>query len=670
MGWKGEVLWLPPEEFVREANLTRYVEWLRDEKKMGFQVSYGDPNANVKHYNELWEWSVTELERFWESVWEYFKIKSHTPYTKVLSSRKMPGTRWFTGATLNFAEHAFANAKPGEEAVVCRGEDGSRRALSWEELARQTASVAATLRELGVGKGDRVAAYVTAVPESVVALLAAASIGAIWVGVGSELASRTVIDRFLKTEPKVLFAVDGYQYNGREFPKEEDVARIAEAVPSIGCVVLIPSLKRGMGLKTSKKVVHWDEAAGRRDGKLEFTPVEFNEPLWILFTSGTTGIPKPVVHSHGGILIEVFKAMRFHLDIKSTDRFHWYSTPSWMMWNANLATLFTGGVSVFYVGSPMYRGLTPLWELAEKERLTILGLSAPFIHGCMKVGLEPGSQFDLKALREVGSTAAPLSPEGFRWVYSKVKRDVWLNPSSGGTDVCSGFVGGCPILPVWAGEMQCRWLGAKVEVFTAEGRPVVGEVGELVVTEPMPSMPLYLWGDQDNKWYLEEYYAMFPNAWWHGDWIVVTERGTAIILGRSDSTIKRSGVRIGTLDVYRVVEAMPEVAGSLAVEVGGKLVLYVVLKPGFTLTEELKEKIREKMKSEIAPYVVPDLIIQVPDIPMTLNFKKLEVPVRKILSGWEVKKAVNLDNLMNPEALFKLIEATKPYLEEIRRGQG
>ncbi len=658
-------MWLPSDEEIENANITKYIEWLRDVKKMDFDVSYSDPVANVKHYNKVWRWSVTEIEDFWASIWQYFKVKSYSPYTRVLSERVMPGARWFLGATLNFAEHAFRHSRPGEEAIVCWTEDGGRRAITWDELANNTASLAYTLRDLGIKKGDRVAAYMTAVPESAAAFLATASIGGIWVGLGSELAPRTVIDRFNQLEPKIIFVVDGYYYNGKELDKEGDIEKIVNNVSSIETVVMIPTLKESPEVRTDKKVMYWDEVAGRREAKLEFEPVDFNHPLWVLFTSGTTGIPKPVVHSQGGMLLEMYKGMGFHLDIKPTDRYHWYSTLTWMMWNANLAGLFAGATVVFFVGSPLYEFLMVLWRMAEKERLTILGLSAPFIYGCMKIGLEPGAQFNLESVRQIGSTAAPLSPDGYRWIYSKVKEDVWLNSASGGTDVCSGFVGGCPILPVWAGEMQCRWLGAKVESFNLEGKPVINEVGELVITEPMPNMPLYLWGDTDNRRYIEDYFSMFPGVWWHGDWILITDRGTSIIMGRSDSTIKRKGIRMGTLDIYKVVEGLDEIVNSLAIGVKDKIVLYVVLGPGAKLDEELKKKIRDKMKSELGPYFIPDFIIRVDEIPMTLNFKKLEVPIKKILLGWDIEKAVNLDNVMNPDAIYKVVDATKPYLNQI-----
>jgi len=661
------ILWEPSPDFIARTEMAKYIEWLAREKGKDFHVS-DKALENVENYRRVWQWSVERLEEFWETIWEYFKIISYTPYRSVLEERIMPGARWFNGSTLNFAEHALRRAKPGEEAIVYVREDGVRRSLTWDDFMRQVASFAAWLRKVGVSRGDRVAAYISQVPEGVIALLATASIGAIWAAVGSEIVPRAVIDRFKQLQPKILIAVDGYVFRGVTIPKLKDVEEIVKAVDSIERVVLIPNIMEEPRLDVSKPVHYWSEVVEEK-AKLEFEPVPFDHPLWVLYTSGTTGIPKPIVHGHGGITIEAYKAAPLHLDVRSEDRYLWYSTPSWMMWNAVVMGLLTGATIAFYDGSPMHRNLLPLWEVAEKERLTILGTSAPFIHACMKAGLEPGYQFNLKSLKEIGSTAAPLSPDGFEWVYKKVKEDVWLNPSSGGTDVCSGFVGGCPILPVWKGEMQCRWLGVKVEAYSLEGKPVINEVGELVVELPMPSMPLYFWGDPEFKWYKESYFSMFPGVWWHGDWLLITDRGTAIILGRSDSTIKRKGVRMGTLDFYKVVEALPEIVNSMVVEVKGKVFLFVVTKPGVKLDEELKNKINNALRENLGPYFIADYIIQVPDIPMTLNYKKLEVPTRKILMGWPIEKAVNLASVLNPEAVFSLVEAAKPYIEQLKEEQ-
>ncbi|WP_069807502.1 acetoacetate--CoA ligase [Vulcanisaeta thermophila] len=665
MSTQPKILWRPSEDVIKNSNLVKYSRWLCEVHNVCIEFTE-DPLKNVSIYDRLWRWSVDNLELFWETIWQFFGIISHSPYDKVLEPKTMPGARWFIGARLNYAEHVFRAARWGEEAVVYVREDGVRRSLTWDQLYRQVSSLAHWLRSVGVGKGDRVGAYVSQVPEAIVALLATASIGAIWVGVGAELAPRAVIDRFSALQPKVLIAVDAYPYRGRVFDKYGDVEQIVNSVPSIERVVVIPNMRGSVELKLNKPVHDWNEVTKQRGLRLTYEPMETNDPLWVLFTSGTTGIPKPVVHSHGGVLLEAYK-VGLHMDYKPTDKFTWYTTPSWMMWNFTVDALLYGTTVLFYDGDPTARNFEPFWEITEKEGLTILGLSAPYIHAAMKSTIEPGRQFNLKTLREIGSTAAPLSPQGFEWVYAKVKEDVWLAPISGGTDVVSAFVGGCPVLPVWEGEMQCRWLGAAVNVYNEEGKPVTNEVGELVLEKPMPSMPIYFWGDKDYTWYRESYFSMFPGVWRHGDWTMITDRGTVIITGRSDSTIKRRGIRIGTLDIYKVVESLPEVTGSLAIEVKNKLILLVALKPGLQLTEELKRKINDALRSQLGPYYIADYIIQVPDIPMTRNYKKLEVPIRKVLMGWPVDKAVNINAVLNPEAFYAVLEALKPYLEEIMK---
>jgi len=660
------VLWSPSSSVTRDSNILRFANWLREFYGLNFEVSIDNPRENVKNYDALWRWSVDNLETFWEAVWRYFNVTSHTPYTKVLEPAKMPGARWFVGSRLNYAEHVFRAARWGEEAVVYVREDGVRRSLTWDQMAREVASLANWLRGVGVGRGDRVAAYVSQIPEAIVALLATASVGAIWVGVGAELAPRAAIDRFNILKPRVLVAVDGYPYRGRVFDKYGDVRQIVDSVDSIERVVIVPNMRDSVELRINKPVHDWRDVTSTRGLGLSFEPMEFNEPLWVLFTSGTTGIPKPVVHSHGGVLLEAYK-VGLHMDYKPSDKFTWYTTPSWMMWNFTVDALLFGTTILFYDGDPTFRNFEPYWEITEKEGLTILGLSAPYIHAAMKSTIEPGRQFNLKTLREIGSTAAPLSPQGFEWVYTRVKEDVWLAPISGGTDVVSAFVGGCPILPVWEGEMQCRWLGAAVNVYDEEGRPVVNEVGELVLEKPMPSMPIYFWNDPDYRWYMESYFNVFPGVWRHGDWALITDRGTVVITGRSDSTIKRKGIRIGTLDIYKVVESLPEVQGSLAIEVKGKLVLLVALRPGLQLTDELRRRINDALRTQLGPYFIADYIIQVPDIPMTRNYKKLEVPIKKVLMGWPVDKAVNINAVLNPDAFYATLEALKPYMEELMR---
>lgn len=648
----GEVLWEPSEDRKARAQLTKYAEWLRNMRGM-----------DAQDYDALWKWSVSSLEEFWQSVWDYFDVNSHTAPKAVLSSHEMPGARWFEGATLNYAEHALRNRTPDGAALVYRSEDGRRRTLTWAETQRQVGALSESLRQLGVMNGDRVAAYVSAVPEAVIGLLASATLGATWAAVGLELAPRAAVDRLGPLSPKVLIAGDGYVYNGRANHKHHDVEEVARGMPTVKTVITVPSLGDGrdLSLRTATELP-WPEAVDHDGATLSFEPVPFDHPLWILYTSGTTGVPKPIVHGHGGMVLEALKSS-LHLDLVSGDRFLWYSSPSWMMWNVVANSLLTGATALFYDGSPLHDGYRVLWQIAEEEDLTTLGVSAPFLHGCMKAGVEPGESFDLRHMRELGSTAAPLSTEGFRWVFRHVKSDLWLNSASGGTDVCSGLVGGCPWLPVYAGEMQCRWLGVKAEAYDVNGRPATDGIGELVVEEPMPSMPVYFWGDTDNRWYREAYFGKFPGVWWQGDWIRFTPTGTAVIYGRSDSTIKRKGVRIGTLDIYKIVEALPEVRTSMAVEVKGRLVLFLALNPPRVFDDTLRARVTEALRSSLGPYFMPDTIVSVPDIPVTLNFKKLEIPMKKILLGWTLAQAVNMDNVLNPEALHEAVRAALPVVE-------
>jgi acetoacetyl-CoA synthetase len=657
----GDLIWTPSEDIIKNSNVVKFIDYLNS-KGHRFEVDYSNPIKNIEYYNNLWKFSVENFEEFWKIIWEYFNIKSN--YTKVLEYKKMPWVKWFLGSKLNYVEYLLRNTRGSEDAIIYIREDNFRKRISWLEFENKVQSFANWLKKVGIYENDRIVAYISQVPEGVIALAATSYIGAIFSVAGAELAVRAVIERFKQLEPKVLIAVDGYIHNGKEFSKINDILELVKSIPSISRVIIIPNL----GLKVpdlGKPTYLWDEVTKERAPQ-DFRPlkVNFDRPLWILYTSGTTGIPKPIVHGHGGIVLEGLKLGHIHLDLKPNDKFLWYSTPSWMVWNVVVNGLLSGATIVFYDGSPTYNNYTKIWEVTEKERISILGLSSPFIHASMKLNVEPKS-YNLKSLRSIGVTAAPLSPQGYEWVYKNIKEDIWLNSVSGGTDVMTGFVGGVPILPVWAGEIQCRLLGVAVDAYNEEGKPVVNEVGELVVTKPIPSMPLYFWNDPEFKWYLESYFSMFPGVWRHGDWIKITERGSVIILGRSDSTIKRKGIRMGTLDIYKVVESLPEVQNSLAVEVKEKLILYVVLKPNIVLDENIKNKIKDALRNNLGPYFIPDYIIQVQDIPMTLNFKKLEVPVKKILLGWDINKAVKLETLQNPEALIKLIEASKPIIMQI-----
>ena len=659
----GKPMWQPSEDMIRNARITRYAEWLNETAGKKFEIS-DDPSGNIINYHNIWKWSIDRYEEFWKSIWDFFEVKSYSPFSTVVSAGKMPGLKWFPGSSLNYAEHILRKSRNGETAIIYRREDGFRRTFSWNDLSRQAVSLASTLRSLGIRKGDVVAGYMSAVPEAVISLLGTASIGAIWSVTGSEISSRAVIDRYNQIKPRTLIATDHYVYNGKTLDKSRDIEAVLAGVPSIEKVILVRTGDKPGEMRAMGKQMEWEEASRQEVTRISYEPVDFNHPLWILYSSGTTGIPKPIVHSHGGIVLEAMKGT-LHLDVNENDKFLWYSSPSWMMWNIAVNVMMSGCTVAFFDGSPMYGNMLPLWEVAEKESLTILGTSAPFIHANMKADLHPGSQFSLRKLREIGSTAAPLSPQGFRWLSRSVSPDIWIDAASGGTDVCTAFVGGCAIMPVWEGEMQCSWLGAAVDSFNPEGRSIVGSIGEMVITKPMPSMPLYFWGDSDYKWYRESYYALFPEVWWQGDWITMSKIGTVVISGRSDSTIKRKGVRIGTSDIYKVVESIPDVKNSLAVEVQGFMVIFISPLSKSSILTDLSLRIKQTLARELGPGFVPDLIVDVDEIPTTLNYKKLEVPVKKLLMGWDLRKAVNLDSIQNPDALIALVEKGKPLVNNL-----
>lgn len=649
---EGQLLWEPSEEWQRTSNVARYLDWLQT----GELGRSAQGARSFGSYAELWEWSTTDLESFWASIWTYFGVVAHREPERALGRRSMPGAEWFPGAELNYAEHALRR-RDDHPALVFRNEDGDRRSTSYAELAGDVAGVAALLRRLGVERGDCVAAYLPNVPEAVVAFLATASIGAIWSLCAPELGVSSVLDRFGQLRPKVLFAVDGYRYGGRSFGRLDAVAEIRRRLPTVEATVLVPVLGKeplgGSSAAGRGRMVPWPgpgQAAG-----LSFEAVPFSHPLWVLYSSGTTGLPKGIVHGHGGVLLEQLKSLSLHLDVTAGSRLFWFTTTGWVMWNRLVSGLLLGATVVLYDGSPSHPDLGALWRLAEEERLTQFGAGAPFLHALTKEGFEAGRRFDLSCLRLIGSTGAPLQPEAFAWVYQQVKQDVLLASISGGTDVCSALVGCCPLLPVHAGEIQCRCLGARVEAYDGSGRPVVGEVGELVVTQPMPSMPLRLWDDAGDRRYRESYFAHYPGAWRQGDWIKVTARGSCVIYGRSDATLNRGGVRAGTSELYRVVEDLPELADSLVVHVDGgqadRLLLFVVLRDDAVLDEALRASIGERIRRELSPRHVPDEIRAVPEVPRTLNGKKLEVPVRRILSGTPPSEAVHPDAMLNPRAL-------------------
>ena len=636
---------------MERANITRYRRWLKEHRGLSFES-----------YDSLWRWSVGDLEGFWSSVWEFFGVKAHRPYVRVLGERRMPGARWFEGAELNYAEHALGR-RDEHAAIVAGSETRPLITLTYAELHRQTAAVAASLKRLDVGRGDRVAAFMPNVPEALVAFLATASIGATWSSCSAEFGISSVVDRFQQIEPKVLFAVDGYRYGGKPFDRLPQVGQLVGSLPSLEATVVVPYLTERPSLDGIRGAHLWHDLFAGNPG-LTFEPVPFEHPLWILYSSGTTGLPKPIVQGHGGILLEHLKTLSLHLDLGSEDRFFWYTTTGWMMWNFLISGLLLGSTVVLYDGHPGHPDLDVLWRLAQDTGTTYFGASAPYIHTCVREGLAPSRQLDLSRLRGVGSTGAPLSSEGFRWVYDRIGPNVLLNSLSGGTDLCTGFVGACPMVPVYAGEISCRLLGASVEAYDQQGRSVVDEVGELVLTAPMPSMPLFLWNDPGAQRYRESYFEMFPGVWRHGDWFKVTKRGSCVIYGRSDSTLNRGGVRMGTSEFYRAVEGLPEILDSLIVDTGqlgaeGRLLLFVVLRSDVVLDAALKARINDKLRRDLSPRHVPDEIHAIPEVPYTLNGKKVEVPVRRLLAGTPLEKAASMDAMRNPESLHYFVNLVR-----------
>jgi acetoacetyl-CoA synthetase len=649
---EGAVLWEPSAAFRERSELTRYMRWLADRKGLGFAG-----------YQALWEWSVRDVEAFWASLWEFFEIRASSPYERVLPERRMPGARWFAGARLNYADHVFRHASAHHPAIIARSELRPTTEISWAELADQVGAVAASLREMGIGPGDRVVSYMPNIPETVVAFLACASLGAIWSSCAPDMGTRAVVDRFRQIEPKVLFAVDGYAYGGKSFDRRPVLAEIVAALPTLASVVVLPYLDPTARLDAFPGAVAWSKLI-ERPAPLACESLAFDHPLWIVYSSGTTGVPKAIVHGHGGIVLEHLKTLLLHQDVHAGDRFFWMSSTGWIVWNLAVGGLLAGCTVVLLDGNPAYPDPGAVWRYIGETRCRLFGSGAALLTAAIKAGVSPAKIADLSALDVISTTGSPLPIDAFEWVYEHVKHDVWLAPISGGTDVAAGFVGGSPILPVTAGEMQCAMLGVAARAFDDQGRALVGMVGELVITEPMPSMPLYFWNDPDGTRYRESYFEMYPGHWRHGDWIRFTERGTCVIYGRSDTTINRYGIRMGTAEIYRAVEDMPEVVDSLVVDLEylGResfMPLFVVLAPDASLDDTLKHRIKDQIRTQASGRHVPNEIYSVDEVPRTLTGKKLELPIRKILLGATADTVASPDAMGNPQSLEFFVELAR-----------
>ncbi|WP_319824700.1 acetoacetate--CoA ligase [Thalassovita sp.] len=633
------VLWTPTPERAENTLMAGYIRWLRTHRGLQFD-----------DYNALWEWSISDLEGFWTSIVEFFEIRFSQPWQTVLKERKQPGADWFAGAQMNYADQVFrwAVAKPDAQALVVHSQTFGRSEMTWAELQQAVANVAQNLREMGVGKGDRVVAILPNTEVSVIAFLATISLGAIWSLCAPDMGHVAILDRFRQIEPKVLIATDGYNHMGRLIDRADIVAGIAADLPTLKHQVILPVVG---DLPTG--AIHWQTLL-QGDAALTPEQVDFSHPLWVVYSSGTTGNPKPIVHGHGGALLEGAK-QSLHMDITDQTRFLWLTSSGWIMWNVQLACLAKGATVVMFDGAANHPDMTEVWRIAAAERLTYFGAGAAYFTGCQKAGIRPAAELDLSSITAIGATGSPMTEEGYDWVYSQIAQDVWLAPISGGTDIAGAFVCGNPMLPVRAGEMQCRALGNAVRSFDENGQELIGEVGELVCTEPLPSMPLFFWGDTDNLRLTDSYYDTYPGIWRHGDWIEITPDGGAVIYGRSDATINRRGLRLGSSEIYRAVEALDEVQDSLVVDLeflgrDSFMPLFVVMTDGHVMNDAMKDKIRAAIRSGVSARFLPDDIVALPEVPRTLSGKKLEVPVKKLLLGGDPAKVVNRDSMANPDS--------------------
>lgn len=647
---EGDLLWRPSQSRIDSSEMTRFMRWLSRERDLVFDS-----------YEALRQWSVDDVASFWAAFWDFYEIQSATPYKQVLKEAVMPGAQWFEGATLNFAEHALRHARGEEPAILFASEVEPLARLSWDELRAQVARLAHALRESGVQPGDRVVAFMPNIPETMIACLAVVSVGAIWSSCATDFGATTVLDRFQQIEPRLLFTVDGYRYGNKDFDRSNEVRAIIDGLPTLQQVIYLPYLDKTAAAPVDS-AVPWSDFLGDAEvPPLVFEPLAFDHPLWVVYSSGTTGLPKAIVHGHGGVLLELHKMLGLHSNLRPDTRMFFYSSSGWIMWNILMASLLVGSTPVLYDGHPSAPEVDILWRLASESRATLFGASPTYLAMMQKEGVVPKASYDFDAMEGVLLTGSPATPESMQWLYENVKQDLWVTSQSGGTDVASAFVNGSCNLPVYAGEIQARSLGVDAHAFNEAGEPVINEVGELVITQPMPSMPLYFWNDEGNHRYLDSYFDTWPGVWRHGDFFELNDRGGCFIRGRSDSTLNRYGVRIGTAEIYRCVEALDEVEDSMVVNLDlpeGKffMPMFVRLKQGQELSEALKQKITQALKRQCSPRHVPDAYYAVPAIPYTLTGKKLEVPVRKILMGGDVARSVSRDAMQNPASIDYFIE--------------
>lgn len=664
---EGALLWRPSEQFARSSNMARYMAWLKETRGLDFAK-----------YEPMRQWSVDKLEDFWASLWDHFQVHSTTGYKRVLDTRSMPGCRWFEGSQVNYAEHilrAEADASPGKIALYHASERAGLAAITWHELGRQVRVLATQMRALGVRPGDRVVSYMPNIPETIVAVLASAAVGAIWASSAPEFGVKTVIDRFGQIRPKLLFTCDGYRFNGKDYSREGEVRELVAQLTTLEKVVCVPVLNRNRSDAIVDKGLLWADLMSAPDVPREqfiYEYVPYDHALWVLFSSGTTGLPKAIAQSHVGIVLEHYKLACLHMGLTPDSVMFFYSTAGWMMWNVVVSSLLAGGAIVLYDGSPMYPDQDCLWKIAQDAGVTYFGASASYLQIMRKSGIVPKDKFKLN-IQATLTGGSPVGPELFQWFYDNVNKDCWFSSQSGGTETCSCLVTAVPMEPVYAGEIQARALGIDLHAWDDNGKELVGEVGELVMTSPFPSMPIYFWNDEDRRRYHEAYFDVFPGVWRHGDFIKINERGGCYIYGRSDSTLNRYGVRIGTAEVYQAVEKVPEVADSLVVccelaEGRFFMPLFVVLKPGIALDDALRGRISARLRDDASPRHVPDEIYQIEAVPYTLTGKKMEVPVRKLIMGFPLAKVASRDAMSNPSAIDYFINFAQGFRDDERRG--